>query len=235
MTKASKYQKGEERIIKRSEIKEAPYNPRVIGEGAEKRLRKMIKSVGLLGSSFIWNERTGFLVSGHQRLRQLDGLEGYPARVSDYDVRVSVVDLSESDEKKANVAMNNPSMQGEWDYDKLGSLMLDDGLAAGDMGFTEADVAVMFGGDPRFDELFNAPDTEEVTEAKEKLREIKEERATSAEKIKADQSAEFFFTVVCQSETAKKDLLRHFGFPAHESFVNGAIIARKCGVEVDAD
>lgn len=233
MTKATKYQKGEERVILRSQIKEAPYNPRVIGEGAEKRLRKMIKSVGLLGSSFIWNERTGFLVSGHQRLRQLDALEGYPERKQDYEVRVSVVDLSENEEKKANVALNNPSMQGEWDYDKLGALMLDDGIAASDMGFTDADISVMFGGDPRFDALFNAPDTEEVVAAKDKIRDVRESRSAAVEKMQEAQGAEFFFVVVCQNEKAKSDLLRHFGFPAHEGYVNGAIIARKVGVELD--
>ena len=30
---ATKFQKGEERYILRSQIKEAPYNPRIIGEG----------------------------------------------------------------------------------------------------------------------------------------------------------------------------------------------------------
>ena len=234
MTQASKYQKGEERHILRSQIKEAAYNPRVIGEGAEKRMKKLIKRVGLLGT-LIWNERTGTLVSGHQRLKSLDALEGYPDKKADYDVRVTAVNLSEREEKEANVALNNPSMQGEWDYDKLGSLMLDDGIGAADMGFTDADIAVMFGGDPRFDELFNAPDTKEVETTKEKIREVREARSASTEKIKETQGAEFFCVVVCQSAKAKADLLKHFGLPAHETYVNGAIIARKVGVEVEAD
>ena len=48
-----------------------PYNPRIIGEGAEKRLRAFIKKHGLFGT-IIWNERTGNIVSGHQRLKALD-------------------------------------------------------------------------------------------------------------------------------------------------------------------
>ncbi len=234
MAQPSKYQKGEERYILRSQIKEAPYNPRVIGEGAEKRLRKMIKNMGLLGT-LIWNERSGNLVSGHQRLKALDALEGYPAKKPDYDVRVTAVDLSDREEKEANVFMNNPSTQGEWDYEKLGGLMLDDGIGADAMGFTEADIAVMFGGDARFDALFNAPDTEEVAATKEKIRDVREHRAASTEKMREEQSAEFFFTVVCQNEKAKGDLLRHFGFPTHEAYVNGAIIARRVGVALDAD
>ena len=74
---ATKFQKGEERYILRSQIKEAPYNPRIIGEGAEKRLRAFIKKHGLFGT-IIWNERTGNIVSGHQRLKALDYNEKYP-------------------------------------------------------------------------------------------------------------------------------------------------------------
>jgi hypothetical protein len=234
MAAPSKYQKGEERYILRSQIKEAPYNPRVIGEGAEKRLRKMIKSMGLLGT-LIWNERSGTLVSGHQRLKQLDVLEGYPDKKPDYDVRVTAVDLSEKEEKEANVFMNNPSTQGEWDYDRLAGLILDDGITADGMGFTEADLNVMFGGDPRFDALFNLPDTEEVAATKEQIREVRDHRAASTEKMQEEQNAEFFFTVICQNQKAKADLLKHLGLPAHENFVNGAIIARKVGVPHDAD
>ena len=64
---ATKFQKGEERYILRSQIKEDP----TIGEGAEKRLRAFIKKHGLFGT-IIWNERTGNIVSGHQRLKALD-------------------------------------------------------------------------------------------------------------------------------------------------------------------
>ena len=42
-----------------------------MGEGAEKRLRAFIKKHGLFGT-IIWNERTGNIVSGHQRLKALD-------------------------------------------------------------------------------------------------------------------------------------------------------------------
>lgn len=223
----SKYQKGEERHILRSQIKEAPYNPRVIGEGAEKRLRKNIKKIGLLGT-LIWNERSGNLVSGHQRLKQLDAIEGYPVKVADYEVRVTAVDLSDKEEREANVFLNNPSAQGEWELDKLAGLIIDDGIEYTDMGFTDTDMSVLFGGDPRFDALFQ--DTEEVTASKEQIREVREHRATSTEKMKDEQSADFYFVVVCQSQQAKIDLLKGIGVPASEEFVNGALVARKLGV-----
>ena len=72
---ATKFQKGEERYILRSQIKEAPYNPRIIGEGAEKRLRAFIKKHGLFGT-IIWNERTGNIVSGQ---REVSGGRGLSA------------------------------------------------------------------------------------------------------------------------------------------------------------
>lgn len=90
---ATKFQKGEERYILRSQIKEAPYNPRIIGEGAEKRLRAFIKKHGLFGT-IIWNERTGNIVSGHQRLKALDYNGKYP-EAGDYQLRITVVDLTD--------------------------------------------------------------------------------------------------------------------------------------------
>ena len=108
---ATKFQKGEERYILRSQIKEAPYNPRIIGEGAEKRLRAFIKKHGLFGT-IIWNERTGNIVSGHQRLKALDYNEKYP-EAGDYQLRVTVVALTDREEKQANVFLNNPDAQGD--------------------------------------------------------------------------------------------------------------------------
>ena len=226
----SKYQKGEERLILRSQITEAPYNPRVIGEGAEKRLRANIKRMGLLGT-LLWNEATGNLVSGHQRLKSLDHLEGYPGKKSDYEVRVTAVSLTDKEEKEANVFMNNPSVQGEWDIDKLADLSLENGIDFSAMGFTETDMSVLFGGDPRFDSLF--ADVEEVTATKEQIQAVRENRKNSTEQIKEEQSAEFYFMVVCQNQKARDDLVRGIGVPASEQYINGALLARKLGVEVD--
>ena len=112
--KLSKYQKFEVEVISRGEIHGADYNPRVISEDARKRLKRMLAKHGLV-QPLVWNRRTGNLVSGHQRLSQLDQLE----RSQDYDLQVSVVDVDEREEKILNVQLNNPSMQGDWDMDKL--------------------------------------------------------------------------------------------------------------------
>ena len=78
----SKYQAYETETIKRSDIKNAPYNPRIMDESAKKRLRKNIAKHGLV-AALTWNKRTGNLVGGHQRLEQLDGLE----KNKDYECR----------------------------------------------------------------------------------------------------------------------------------------------------
>jgi hypothetical protein len=64
----------------------------------------------------IWNERTGNVVGGHQRLKILiaSGAE---------EIEVSVVDLSPTEEKALNVALNKIS--GEWDDEKLAVLLKD--------------------------------------------------------------------------------------------------------------
>ena len=113
----SKYQAYETETINRSDIKNAPYNPRIMDEDAKKRLRKNIAKHGLV-SALTWNKRTGNLVGGHQRLEQLDSLE----RSKDYELTVCVVDVDEKEEATLNVQLNNPSMQGWWDMDKLADM-----------------------------------------------------------------------------------------------------------------
>jgi hypothetical protein len=220
----TKYQSGEEKYILRSRINPAPYNPRVIGEDAEKRLRKKIKQVGLFGT-FIWNEKTGNLVSGHQRLNQLDKLERYPDKVSDYEIRVTVVSIDEKTEMEMNVFMNNPSTQGEWDIEALGKMSLDFDFDLKSAGFTETDIDFLFDGDSRFSEIFE--DTKEVKATKEKIKEIKDHRDKSTEKLKDEQTGSFYFTVVCPSMKDKEYLMRKIGVPVFEQYVNGDLIKRK--------
>lgn len=51
--------------VKRSQIKFADYNPRIIDESNQKKLIKAIKENGLI-EPLVWNKRTGVLVGGHQ-------------------------------------------------------------------------------------------------------------------------------------------------------------------------
>lgn len=111
MSEISKYQKFEAKTINRSEIKNADYNPRRIGEAEAKLLKKSLKTHGLV-DTLIFNKQTGNLVGGHQRLAQLDSLENG----TDYALTVSVIDVPLKKEKEINLMLNNPNAQGEYDF-----------------------------------------------------------------------------------------------------------------------
>lgn len=131
--KKSRIKQPESREIQRSEINFANYNPRKIAPDARKKLKANLKRVGILGG-IVWNEVTGNLVSGHQRVSVIDEVNKYNpvTKDNDYAIRVEVVQMDEKIEKEQNIFMNNRSVQGEFDDDMLRSLIHDiDYSAAG--------------------------------------------------------------------------------------------------------
>lgn len=110
--------------IKRSQINLAGYNPRKITPEAKRKLKENLSKMGLMGG-LVWNERTGNLVSGHQRITILDADNNYniKSKENDYDVFVTKVNLDEKDEKAQNVFFNNQSAMGFFDEDKLHEIM----------------------------------------------------------------------------------------------------------------
>jgi len=99
-------------VIDIDKLNPAKYNPRVDlkpGDPEYEKLKRSIKEFGYV-EPIVWNKRTGNVVGGHQRLKILKE-EGYKK------VKVSVVDLSETQEKALNIALNKIS--GEWDEEKL--------------------------------------------------------------------------------------------------------------------
>ena len=84
----------------------APYNPRQISSEALAGLRGSVERFGLV-EPVVWNRRTGHVVGGHQRLKVL-------AAMGETETQVVVVDLPEAEEKALNVALNNPSIAGEF-------------------------------------------------------------------------------------------------------------------------
>lgn len=86
----------------------------------------------------MWNRSTGNVIGGHQRLRVLLDL-------GVTESEVSVVDLSEVDEMRLNIALNK--ITGEWDDEKLTSLLADITVGGADLyptGFDEQALASMF-------------------------------------------------------------------------------------------
>lgn len=122
----------EVRTLKAAELKAAAYNPRkdLQPEDAEyKKLRRSMEEFGYV-EPIIWNERTGNVVGGHQRLKILleQGKE---------EIECVVTDLDEKDEKILNVLLNK--VKGRWDIGKLADLLqeLDEAGAMEETGFED--------------------------------------------------------------------------------------------------
>jgi hypothetical protein len=114
--RAGKEIKVEIRMLKAAQLTAADYNPRrdLQPEDAEyQKLRRSMETFGYV-EPIIWNERTGRVVGGHQRLKVLleQGRE---------DIEAVVVDLEEKDEKVLNVLLNK--VKGRWDIGKLADLL----------------------------------------------------------------------------------------------------------------
>jgi len=226
MIKISKHQRFEMRVVDRCDIQLADYNPRMISAHAKKQLKQAIKDVGLL-QPLIWNQRTGVLVSGHQRLFVLDELEGYkPGGAKSYTLEVAVVDLDEKTERRMNVFINNPSAMGEFDLDALNALRLEFEFSGDDLGFSAEDMEVLFPVD-----LPDAlADTAEASRAKNTLTKIKEEREQAKKDLEVEQSIGYYFTVICATVEQKERLLEALGVPGYEEFIRADLVAAKCGV-----
>ena len=216
--KISKFQRFDTKTINRSQIKNADYNPRIMDNEAKKRLKKNIRQHGLV-SALTWNERTGNLVGGHQRLEQLDALE----KNGDYDLVVCVVDVDEREEARLNVLLNNPSMQGDWDLDKLAGMTEDFDLSFDEMGFTPLDVDFLFDGDERFTNLF---DTEEAEGIKDNINQVREAREKGVEILKDKNSINWYVVVVFEDEEEKRGFMKSISVPMYEEYITKDMLER---------
>jgi ParB-like chromosome segregation protein Spo0J len=106
------------RILPLTSLKPAPYNPRKPlrpGSPGYRRLARSLAEFDLV-QPVVWNERTGHVVAGHQRLQILkDRGESH--------VECVVVDLPLEKEKALNVALNNAAVGSDWDDAKLRDLL----------------------------------------------------------------------------------------------------------------
>lgn len=210
--------------VKRSQIKFADYNPRIIDESNQKKLVKAIRENGLI-EPLVWNKRTGVLVGGHQRLTAADKIY----RKKDYEVPVAIIDVDEKTEKKLNVQLNNPSMQGDWDLSELADLAKD--VSFEDMGFNKADIDFLYDGDVDFDGQFIEDDKpskketnydDEVEDEKDKLAglaEFNEKKADFRHKDKDTTIINFYTKVVFPSNEVKEEFYKKANIPANEEFI----------------
>lgn len=160
MSNLTKYQKFTAVTIQRSEIKNAPYNPRQIKQTNLARLREGVKKHGLVGA-ITWNATTGHVVGGHRRLEVLDALEAKNGN-DDYALTVDKIEVPLAEEKAINLLLNNKKAQGEDNLIQLQSLfeeMQEEGIPFEDAGYTFADIQNIF------PDTFLPPEIEEQNEA----------------------------------------------------------------------
>ena len=96
----------------------ADYNPRKDlkpGDPEYEKLKRSIEQFGYV-EPVTWNEKTGRVVGGHQRLKVLTDM-------GITEVDVLVVDMDTEKEKALNIALNK--IIGEWDTEKLALVIAD--------------------------------------------------------------------------------------------------------------
>ena len=124
----------------------SPYNPRKDlkpGDNEYDHLKRSIEEFGCV-EPIIFNERTGRVVGGHQRLKVL-------IELGEQETECVIVDLPDEQEKALNIALNKIS--GVWDMGKLESLMDELRLADIDISLTGFEVEDFFPSEIEDDEF----------------------------------------------------------------------------------
>ena len=120
------------RTLKATDLHPAEYNPRKDLQPEDEEYQKLKRSIETFGyvEPIIWNETTGNIVGGHQRLKVL-------MEAGQTDIECVVIQVEEKDEKILNVLLNK--VKGRWDIGKLADLLqeLDDAGAMEVTGFED--------------------------------------------------------------------------------------------------
>lgn len=137
--------------IKLTQVEPADYNPRVITEEAKKKLKNSIKQYGLIEPILI-NTKNNRIISGHQRYDCLVELlmedDNLAEREFDYIIKDDcgyILDFNklqiknEDYEKALNIVLNNTNLMGDYDYQKLESILTELEFNGFDLEFTGFD------------------------------------------------------------------------------------------------
>lgn len=240
--------------LRRSEIRPADYNPRVIDAEAKKALKRSIKRFGVVGGIIVNKRTNNTIVGGHQKVAILDEIYKYPE--NDYALRVEMIDVDFETEKTLNIALNNSNISGRWDYEKLAQLIPD--IDYKDAGLTDADLN-MIGVDyllqteeenniaDALDDLMS-PIIEEREEAKAERAAVREaEKAIQQEMereakvqhmkdvkqqvkeaaISKAEQMDAYVMLSFSSWSAKAEFCERFGYPAEMKIIKGEVFAEQ--------
>lgn len=181
-----------------------------------------------------------------QRLSVMDELQKYnpETKDNDYPIRVDLIDVEQKEEKELLILLNNPSAQGEWDYDTLRELIPD--IDYKDAGLTEQDLDII-GVDFHFqteEENTIADELDTLMEPvrEERQAEVAQRQAERAEKVahmkqvkqevkeaatKAAANMDAYLMLSFDNWDAKAEFCEKFGFNLDEKFLKGEVFSEK--------
>lgn len=226
MTELSKFQGFEIERIARSQIADAPYNPRRISAGNKERLQKGLSRHKLVQPP-VWNRRTGNLVSGHQRLAILDEKH----KGQDYLLDVAAIDVDEAEEVQINILLNNDSAMGEFDNAAVKLLAEEFQFDLSDVGFSREDLYIQF----EWDKELPPEKTDEQkqvikdrrNEEKQEYRDQKALGLTNDSEAKQDYSIQLVFPTNQQAS----DFLRSHGLDATKRYFPADLFLESVGLK----
>jgi nicotinic acid mononucleotide adenylyltransferase len=241
----SKIFSSETRIINRSKIQFALYNPRIISDEGKKQIKRSVKKYGMLGGIVINSHTENTVVSGHQRISVLDEMAKYNPEThdNDYQIKAEFIDVDIKTEKQLNVLLNNPNVGGEYDSQKLRELIPD--IDYKDAGLTDADLSLI-----GCDYLFKTEDENNLSDAIDTLTApIKEEKAAEKEaktqhmkdvKAKVKEAAteqaekmDSYIMLTFDTLQAKEEFLQRFGYTPDMKFIKGEDFDERCEAVLD--
>lgn len=231
----------EARKVHRSQINPAPYNPRVIDKINRDDLGRTLRKLKLC-VPLVWNEQTGNLVGGHQRLDELDTAwkKKFKTEDLDYELTLSVVNIPLKEEIELNIALNNPNLMGDYDAKKMNELLSSETFPDIDLkvaGITDYDLEIW--GITEDLQNLNNTNVEEVIsqfeEVKEqKKREItpeqKEERKASVKSTKKEQldnQTDTYVTLSFSNQKDKRAFMKKIGEPEGQLYIKGEAFDKK--------
>jgi hypothetical protein len=197
------------RDVHRGKINKAAYNPRQISD-RNRTLRKGVEAYGIV-QPLVWNERTGNLVGGHQRLELIDAKEG----TENYVLTVAVVNVDEKTEKELNVFL-----QGDWDLKALEKMLAED-VNLENAGFSQSEIFQLFGdgslkGGSEVTQLL----AEQVRVTKERFEKIRDAKAKNLD------SPHFYSLLIFRNDLEREEFCKAIGVEDNR-YLNGSDLLEK--------
>ena len=200
--------------LRRSQIRLADYNPRIISDEGRKALKRSIKRYGIVGGIVV-NKQTGYtIVGGHQRVLVLDELNRYvpDTQENDYILRVELIDVDLKTEKSLNVTLNNPNVGGDWDDEKMRQLIPD--IDWKDAPLTDADHQAEVQLRKAEREMERARNIAHMKEVKQRVKDAA---------VKTAENMEAYVMLSFTDFQAKASFMERFGYSPYEKIIKGEV------------